>query len=481
MTAQQAAGTPPNAAPAFPTYPHALQQLPHGLVHDLRFQQHVAAAEGHGFGQPVVDFSILHTYTPPLAAGTWALSSAVKRSPCAIPALTALCVGLCDAGAANVGNTPGSDGGLYRKSPRIGRVCYSCGTTETPKWRKSVDRKHVFCNACGLQKFKQRARAGKSPPLTPSSPMVKLDGLESPGHGGSPAVAGTAGVVDAAPSPLHAPLVAGDAPSDTGGRPSSATDSVGPSAPQAPAPPVKRNGPSPRKGMPKGDHSELSRRVLPQGLVVATSLPSLTATPSPHSPVNGTAGGSYMPTMQPFFPGVPVYNFPTRIDGMSLTELPPQFMYGPAHMMHQHFPTPFMASGGHPGMNSGSSEMLFGFHQQLASGHHGMLPGPPQYLMPPSSFPVSSAAANATSDDAERLLLALGRSPPAQTTTHRPGNGLSASNSVPSSGTGDAKLLSPSSGSSKRKRADADDSSRATSQPGSLCGLDALSFAATNL
>lgn len=34
------------------------------------------------------------------------------------------------------------------------RVCCRCGTTETPKWRKSVDNR-TYCNACGLHAKKQ--------------------------------------------------------------------------------------------------------------------------------------------------------------------------------------------------------------------------------------------------------------------------------------------------------------------------------------
>lgn len=50
----------------------------------------------------------------------------------------------------------------YRKPSRGVRVCSLCGTSETPKWRKSADRQQVFCNACGLQKFKQRSKGDGS-------------------------------------------------------------------------------------------------------------------------------------------------------------------------------------------------------------------------------------------------------------------------------------------------------------------------------
>lgn len=35
----------------------------------------------------------------------------------------------------------------------IGQKCHSCGTTETPEWRRGPDGARTLCNACGLRKY----------------------------------------------------------------------------------------------------------------------------------------------------------------------------------------------------------------------------------------------------------------------------------------------------------------------------------------
>jgi len=63
----------------------------------------------------------------------------------------------------------GVGAGDMRAAPKVskpsvsrtaGRVCARCGTTETPKWRRSADRTQHLCNACGLAVKKEMRDGG---------------------------------------------------------------------------------------------------------------------------------------------------------------------------------------------------------------------------------------------------------------------------------------------------------------------------------
>jgi len=47
-------------------------------------------------------------------------------------------------------------------SRTAGRVCARCGTSDTPKWRRSTDRVHHLCNACGLAAKKEARDRGNA-------------------------------------------------------------------------------------------------------------------------------------------------------------------------------------------------------------------------------------------------------------------------------------------------------------------------------
>ncbi|KAJ3192308.1 hypothetical protein HK101_006760 [Irineochytrium annulatum] len=83
-----------------------------------------------------------------------------------------------------------------RKPQTRNLVCHNCGATSTPLWRRTVDRQHSLCNACGLY-FKQyqchrpanirTKMAGPPPsiapgnsPLAPSAPVMTTGAIGGP-------------------------------------------------------------------------------------------------------------------------------------------------------------------------------------------------------------------------------------------------------------------------------------------------------------
>ncbi|KAI8641823.1 GATA zinc finger-domain-containing protein [Parasitella parasitica] len=55
--------------------------------------------------------------------------------------------------ARNLQNSSSQSRPKYRRRNRrnmIGQKCHSCGTTETPEWRRGPDGARTLCNACGL-------------------------------------------------------------------------------------------------------------------------------------------------------------------------------------------------------------------------------------------------------------------------------------------------------------------------------------------
>lgn len=65
-------------------------------------------------------------------------------------------------------------------SRTAGRVCARCGTSDTPKWRRSIDRTQHLCNACGLA-LKKEARDG-----VPSRRLVRVRQETAAPHEGQP-------------------------------------------------------------------------------------------------------------------------------------------------------------------------------------------------------------------------------------------------------------------------------------------------------
>ncbi|KAJ3157458.1 hypothetical protein HDU86_003350 [Geranomyces michiganensis] len=66
-------------------------------------------------------------------------------------------------------------GSATPKNTREERVCHHCGTRQTPGWRRTVDKRHFLCNACGLRWHKGNrpvsARGPRESDVTCSEPL----------------------------------------------------------------------------------------------------------------------------------------------------------------------------------------------------------------------------------------------------------------------------------------------------------------------
>jgi hypothetical protein len=155
---------------------------------------------GGGAGAPVSSFAT-------------SVAASTSRTPA--PPSTVATAAMAIAGLGGGSGTPRATGTPQQPKKAHGytRACHSCGTTETPKWRKSADRQLAYCNACGLRMFKHR---------------VKQSGLRAVMSSGGVGGAGGGGGGGASASGAAAGAAGGGGGGGGGGRPSDGTGAVPP-------------------------------------------------------------------------------------------------------------------------------------------------------------------------------------------------------------------------------------------------------------
>ncbi|CEP07140.1 hypothetical protein [Parasitella parasitica] len=96
--------------------------------------------------------------------------------------------------ARNLQNSNSQSRPKYRRRNRrnlIGQKCHSCGTTETPEWRRGPDGARTLCNACGLHYSKLLKKGsigvqtqnylitGGSPRVSSSSTVLQAQSIQN--------------------------------------------------------------------------------------------------------------------------------------------------------------------------------------------------------------------------------------------------------------------------------------------------------------